>query len=176
MATYGDLSAPVFVEWFKREVAVPGRFEALYPETDDTLVAGQLVDGLYRARLDGWLGAYEADPDTFEVTPEISLTAGALIVIYGGLKFIQNELKNLPTKTHYEAAGGLVYDVEYAASVMTERLKELAAEKRELLDNARRGALSRPLIMRDGYAIRLRSLYRPEMLTPVLTVTPAELL
>lgn len=171
-----DLSSPDYIAWFKREVAVPGRFTTLYPETTDPDIAGALVDGFYRARLDGWFPGVEATLDTHQTTPDVSLTGVALIVVYAGIQFIRNELKNMPTRTNYQAPGGLGAETEYGPSVMVERLKELQEEKKDLLAQARRPS-ARPVYMHDGYAIRIGTLYPVERMVnyPVAYQQPSAL-
>lgn len=158
MAT--DLSA--HVEWLKREVAVPGTFSTLFPDATDDLLAAALVDGLYRAKLDGWLASYEGDPDTFLVTPDLTMTAVAVVIVYSSIKFVQNQIKDMATRQTYKAPGGLEATTERGATVLSERLKELQAERKELLDTARRRG-GTTVFMHDGYAIRVAAMYGPEL-------------
>lgn len=148
------------VEWFKREVAVPGTFSSLFPTTNDDDLAAALVDGLYRAKLDGWLPGVDADPDSFETSVELTQTAVAIIIVYAAIKFVQNQITNMPTKQRYEAPGGIVSDTERSASVLTERLKELQDERKGLLEL--RGLTNRrqPTFVRmfDGYEVRASDL------------------
>lgn len=167
-ATVTDLSDSVAVDWFKREVAVPGTFTSTYPETSDDDVAGALIDGLYRAKLDGmlygvdWMNGVDADPDSFELTTAIPLQRLALIVIYAGIRFVQNEIKNMATMTKYEAPGPLSAETQRSPGVLTERLRELEQMRKDLIDRARRGARGLPVFMHDGYAIRVEEVYVPE--------------
>jgi len=153
------------VEWMKREVAVPGTFASLFPTTTDDDLSAALVDGFYRAKLDGWFPRIEADPDTFEVTPAISLTAVALVVVYSSIKFVQNEIKNMDSRFLAESAGNR-FEREKAPTILTERLKELTAERNDLLAQARRPS-ARPVYMHDGYAIRIGTLYPVERMNYV---------
>lgn len=160
------------VEWFKREVAVPGTFGTLFPETTDDDLAAALVDGLYRAKLDGWMPTVEADADTFETNIAITQTAVAIIVVYSAIKFVQNQITNMPTGQRYEAPGGIVADTQRSAQVLTQRLKELNEERKGLLE-LRNGASRRPatsISMFDGYEVRMGNLRAIERGTLVLTV------
>lgn len=162
------------VEWLKREVAVPGTFAGLFPDTTDDDLAAALVDGLYKAKLDGWLPTVEADPDTFEASAEMSLTAVGVVVLYTGLRLVQNQITNMATRQTYKAPGGLEATTEHAATVLSERLKELQQEKKDLLANARSARPRTPVFMHDGYAIRASAMYPSEI--PVwVGSTPAEL-
>ncbi len=153
----------------KREVAPPGRFATLFPEATDVDLAAQLVDGLYRAKLDGWFSSYEGDPDTFEVTPDLSLDGVQLVVLYAATQFITTDITNRPTHRKYAAGGGLETETDYGASVLVERLKELAQAKKDLL-TAARGNGATTVYLHDGYAVRVGDLYAPER--GLLTNTP----
>ena len=169
----GVLDLSDHVEWLKREVAVPGAFTRLFPETTDDDLAAAMVDGLYRAKLDGWLPRVDADPDTFEVSEPISMTAVAVIVVYSSIKFIQNQIKDMATRQTYKAPG-VEATTEHASNLLTERLKELADEKKQLVANARASRGGSPVFMQDGYAIRVGALYGREIPVYVGNV-PAEL-
>lgn len=161
------------VEWFKREVAVPGTFSTLFPETRDDDLAAALVDGLYKAKLDGWMPTVEADPDTFETNIEISQTAVAIIIVYAAITFVRNQITNMPTGQRYEAPGGIVADTQRSAQVLVQRLKELGEERKGLLE-LRGGGSRRPATfvrMFDGYEVRLTGLQAVERgALPALTV------
>lgn len=144
---------------------MPGAFAGLFPETTDQDLAAALLDGLYRAKLDGWLPGIEGDTTTFTVTPAISMTAMALIVVYAGINFVRNEIKNMDAVFKAESAGNS-FQREKSSSAMTERLKEMQAERDQLLALARRPS-ARPVYMHDGYAIRLGTLYPVERLSRV---------
>lgn len=152
-----DLS--LHVDWLKREVAVPGTFKTLFPDTRDDHLAAALVDGLYRAKLDGWLPTYNANPDTFLTNEVIPMEGVAIIVIYSAITFVKNQITNMVTGQTYRAPGGLESSTQRSASVLSERLKQLQEEKKELLTAI--GAAGRPrtsIYMSDGYAIRTTSL------------------
>lgn len=161
------------VEWFKREVAVPGTFTALFPTTTDDDLAAALVDGLYRAKLDGWLPRVDASPDTFETNEPISLTAVAVIIVYAGVKFLQNQITNMATRTTYKAPG-VEATTEHSANALKERLTELATEKKDLLISARQSRGGTPVFMQDGYAIRVSAMFGREVPVYVGNI-PAEL-
>lgn len=153
-----DLS--LYADWLKREVAVPGTFKSLFPTTTDDQLTAALVDGLYRAKLDGWLPTVNADPDTFLTDQVVPMEAVAIIVIYTAIKFVQNQITNMTTRQTYKAPGGLESTTERAPSVLTERLKQLNQEKKELLETVQGGRRPRTtILMSDGYAIRASSLY-----------------
>lgn len=160
MTTPTPTDLTLHVGWLKREVAVPGTFRSLFPTITDDDLAAALVDGLYRAKLDGWLPTVNADPDTFQADQPLASEAIAVIVLYTAIKFVQNQITNMPTGQRYEAPGGIVVDTQRSASVLAERLKQLHAEKKDLLA-AIGGGTTRPrttIHMSDGYAIRASTL------------------
>lgn len=161
------------VEWFKREVAIPGTFATLFPETTDDDLAASLVDGIYAAKLDGWLPGVEADPDQFTTTPALSMPGVALVVIYAGIRFVRNQIKDMLTTTRYKA-GATEYETQRSASILSERLKEMTDEKKQLILNAQASRGGSPVFMRDGYQIRVSALYGFEL--PIYVgSSPAEL-
>jgi len=153
------------VGWLKREVAVPGTFATVFPNTTDEDLAMALVDGFYKARLDGWLPGVECDPDTAVPTPAISMAAMALVVVYSGIKFVSNQIKELNTVFRAKS-GNEEFETQKGPSILVERLKEMQAEKNDLLVQARKPT-ARPVYMHDGYAIRLGTLYPVEAMARV---------
>lgn len=155
--TVTDLNT--LVEPLKRELAVPGTFDSVFPNTDDSDLAGALADAVGEAMLDGFFGASTLDPTALTVTPALSSGAQALIVIYAGARSIRSQLRNIKTRTKYEAAGA-IYEVETAASVLTQELKDITARKDNLLALILRQARAGQSIqMMDGYLIRARGYF-----------------
>lgn len=159
--TYADLS--LLVPSLKRFVAVPGGFESFFPNTTDDDALGCVCDGFARAQLDGFflVGAgnpHALDVDAGIVDPPLQLAEGALVVLYAGKRLVQSQLLNLKTTTKYEAKG-LMYDVQQAATVLTELLREYNSELTDLVLLSRRAGASRAFIMADAYFIRATGYY-----------------
>lgn len=159
--TYADLTP--LVASLKRFVAVPGGFDAFFPDTTDDDIGGALADGFARAQLDGFFlagshNAHVLDIDTLAVSPPLALPEGALVVLYAGKRLVQTQLINVKTMIKYEAKG-LIYETQQAASVLTELLKEYTVELKELVQIARRAGASRAFVMADAYFIRATGYY-----------------
>lgn len=150
------------VEPLKREVAVPGTFSVLFPETTDDDLSAALLDAFAQAQLDGFLSNSEAD-DFGVVTPDLSRGAQALLVIYAGIRFLTADLINRKSHVRYEA-GGSVFEQDSAASVLTQALKELRAKKDALTEGAKAAARAQVgTTVVDGYFIRATDFHRGEL-------------
>ena len=165
MSTPDPTDLSLHVDWLKREVAVPGTFSTVFPETSDDDLAAAMVDGLYRSKFDGWLPDVQATSDIenppFIANQALSKEAIAVIVLYAAIKFVQNQITNMVTRQTYKAPG-VESTTERAPTVLAERLKELIEEKKNLLHAVQGGARPRTTVrVFDGYSVRagdLRSL------------------
>jgi len=147
------------VEALKRELAVPGEFATVFPNTSDDDLAAALGDAFGEAQLDGFFGAMVLDPNLLTVTPGLSSGGGALCVIYGGVRTIRAQLRNMKNRQKYEAAG-VIYEVETSASVLTEELKEFRQRKDGLLALVLRQARGNNAVhVTDGYLTRSRGYF-----------------
>lgn len=156
MSALADLVEPL-----KREVAVPGAFEAVFPNTSDDDLEATLLDAFAMAQLDGFFTSSTAT-DLGVVTPDLSRGGAALIVIYAGVRILTVELINRKSHTRYEA-GGAVFEQDFAASVLVQALKELSAKKAVLLSQiqaTQRAAIG--ITMVDGYFVKATDFYDGE--------------
>ena len=141
------------VEPLKREVAVPGAFEATFPVTSDDDLAFSLMDAFAQAQLDGFLVNSVMD-DAGVVTPDLSRGAGSLIVIYAGIRFLTADLLNRKSHVRYEASGA-VFEQDTGASILVEALKGLRAKKDAMLAAVQAGQRAGiGITMVDGYIIK----------------------
>ncbi len=155
--TSTDLST--LVEALKRELAVPGDFANVFPNTTDDDLAGSLADAAAEAQLDGFLGGSVIDPNALTISPAISSGAGALFIIYAGVRVIRAQLRNTQNRQKYEA-GGAIYDVETSASILTQELKDFTDRKKNLLALIlRQSRAGGAVYVRDGYLTRARGYY-----------------
>lgn len=142
------------VEPLKRELAVPGEFVATFPNTADDDLVGTLQDGFAKAQLDGFFGTQTVDLSTGTVTPGLSSGGQALVLMYSAEGVIRAQIRNLKTRTNYESAGSQ-YEVERAASVLVESLKDLTDRKQRLLDLMLRLARAgQACYVTDAYLLR----------------------
>lgn len=152
----GDL-----VDSLKREVAVPGTFDTVFPNTGDDDLEAALLDAFAQAQLDGLFTDNTATDDGI-VTPDLSRGAQALVVIYAGVRMLTAELINRRAHTRYEAKGA-VFEQDYGASVLVQALKDLAAKKAQILVQIQMGQRAAVgITMVDGYVVRATDFYRGE--------------
>ena len=147
------------VEALKREVAVPGTFDTVFPDTGDDDLIGSLADGFAECRLDGFFGGNSVDVTANTISPAISSGAIALIVIYSGIRIIRSQLRNTNSHVKYEAAGA-IYEVDTAASVLTQELKDFTDRKHNLLTLfLRQQRAGQSVFVTDGYLTRSRGYF-----------------
>lgn len=147
------------VEPLKRELAVPGEFATLFPNTTDADLAGKLADAFAQAQLDGFFASQVVSVDEQSVTPGLSSGGGALTILYAAESVIRSQLRALKTHVKYESAGS-IYEIEQSANVLTAELTALRDRRTELLALIRRQLRSRQAVyVSDGYLIRAMGYY-----------------
>lgn len=140
------------VESLKREIAVPGTFDVAFPDTTDDDLVASLADGLAEAQLDGYFQTTTVDvDDDFEVTPDLSLAGGALIVIYAGSRILRAQLRELTSNQRYKA-GNVEYETSRPANLLRDELLLLTSRKKELLTASR--STGRTVYQLDAYTGR----------------------
>lgn len=127
------------IESYKREVAVPGEFDLTFTNTSDDDILGSLADAFGEAQLEGFFGSSTIDLGTFTVTPDLSQAGASVIVLFGGIRTLRSQIRNLASKTKYEAAGA-IYEVERASLVLTTELKTMEGRRDRLSELALRQA------------------------------------
>ena len=147
------------VEPLKREVAVPGTYDDVFPDTDDDALAASLADAFAEAQLQGFFGDIELTVVTemsgrsdYITSRDLSAAGGALVVLFAGLRILRASLRSLSQSSTYKAGS-----VEYSTSQMTTVIRdELAAMRSRIdalvLDGKRSG---RAVSVHDGYAGRV---------------------
>lgn len=147
------------VEPLKRELAVPGEFDTIFPNTGDPDLTGSLADAFGQAQLDGFFGTSTVDLTALTVTPALSSGAGALLVLYAAERTIRAQLRNLKTAVKYEA-GGVIYDVQQSASVLTQELKDIQARRTNMLALIlRQSRAGMAVHVGDAYLVRARGYF-----------------
>jgi hypothetical protein len=139
------------VEPLKRELAVPGEFDTIFPNTDDGGLVASLADGFAEAQLDGFFPDYVVDLDTYLVTPDLSNGGAYLVVIYAGMRTIRAQLRALNTVERY-AAGPAQYEIQKSSSVLKAELDYLKTRKDDLVTKA--ASSSSEVTQYDGYFTR----------------------
>ena len=149
------------VDSLKREVAIPGTFSTVFPNTTDDDVTGALADGLAETQLDGWMPTLQLDLDTNLTTPDLSLAGRALVVIYAGIRIVRNQLQNMTAHVRYETRGN-VFEQDRGAGMLKEALSDLS-KRRQSLIALRLQRTGTSVSMRDGYMIRANAFYAFEL-------------
>jgi len=124
------------VEPLKRELAVPGDFETIFPNTDDQGLLDSLADGFSEAQLDGYFSDYAVDLDTYLVAPDYSNAGGALVILYAGMRIIRAQMRALNLSEKY-SAGPVAYEIQRSSTLLREELKYLISRRDELVSQAK---------------------------------------
>jgi hypothetical protein len=93
------------VEPLKRELAVPGTFDTIFPDTDDTALEGSLADGFGEAQLRGFFPTFELTEDdgAYETTEDLTAAGAALVLIFTSMRIIRAQLRALTSSETYKA-------------------------------------------------------------------------
>lgn len=125
-----DLS--VLVPSLKRALAVPGEFETVYPNTYDEDLTATLADGYAKAQLYGFFDTGTLDPIAGTVEPDLTPAEGMLVVLFSSIEVVRTRIRELRTRVAYRA-GPTEYAAEQSASVLTQVLKDLEAQRNDLM-------------------------------------------
>jgi hypothetical protein len=148
------------VDGLKRELAVPGEFATTFANTTDDDLTGALADAFAGAQLDGFFSDQVLDPNAQTVTPDLSVSGGALVVLYASERILTAKLRTIPTRVVYDAGGGTKYEKDQSANVMVQELKMISDRKKQLLAQALRLSRARSgTYMTDAYVTRALGYY-----------------
>jgi hypothetical protein len=111
----------------KRAMAAPGKFSTTWVGLSDEDVANILADGFATAQMQGWFPTYSYDPDSFEVTPDLSNAGIMLAVSYAAMKVLRGRLLELQSATSYKA-GPVEASTTPQSNVLVSLLKSAEAE------------------------------------------------
>lgn len=145
-----DLSE--LVEPLKRAVAVPGAFADTFPSTSDDDLAAVLLDAFAEAQLYGFFSEVVVDDDGI-TTPDIERASTALVVLFAANRILEVEVGNRKSHVRFEA-GGAVFEQDQGTQLLTQRLKDLAERKRDLLARADRASYDGTTLSADLYFIK----------------------
>lgn len=139
------------VEPLQRELAVPGEFATYFPETSEDGLLGTLGDAFAECQLDGFFGTQTLDLDTYDVSPDLSMPGGALVVLYAASRTIRARLRSQNTTERYKA-GPVEFETGKAASLLTAELKLIQDTKDRLIKQGKKAG-SMDYVF-DGYFSR----------------------
>jgi hypothetical protein len=140
------------VEPLKRELAIPGEFATLFPNTSDDDLGATLADGFSQAQLDGYFNTLNLNLNTNAVDPDVSLAGGALIVLYAASQIIRAQLRAMNLNARYKA-GPVEYETSKSAVLLRDELKYLIERRKELVTQAR--SSGRMVYVIDNYVARM---------------------
>lgn len=153
----------------KRELAVPGTFETIFPDTFDADLVAALADGFSEAQLNDFFPDVALNPrsDDWITDPDLSGAGAALVIIFTSMRFIRAQLRNLATVERYKA-GAAEYEIQRAATLLKAELDYLQKRLDDLVAASRRRnrASTGLATVFDNYlartAIDLGGMYRHE--------------
>jgi len=147
----------------QRELAVPGTFDDVYPDTGTKDLVGSLADAFSQCRLDGFFKDVAldiTDPltapayDEWTTTPDLSDAGGALIVIYAAMRTLRATLRTMTTSSTYKA-GSVEASQSQSATLLKGELDYLVQRQKDLIAAGTRGARTCSAVQVDGYLARL---------------------
>jgi hypothetical protein len=139
-------------ESYKREVAVPGEFDRIFPNTSPEDIAGAIGDAFGQAQLDGFFGTMEYDPNTGFITPDLSTAGAALVIFYAGARTIKARIRELRS-TKY-VAGPTEAQQNLAISALVEELKSIEDRRKSFIQNALSSSRAASTYVMDSYPAR----------------------
>jgi hypothetical protein len=138
----------------KRELAVPGTFEDVFPLTEDVDLTMSLADGFAEAQLYGFFPTLTLDDlgDDWETSQELSGSGAALVVIFTSMRIIRASLRSLLTSERYKA-GPAEMEIQRSANLLRDELKFLKERLDGLVSNAKAAARPATAVF-DNYLAR----------------------
>lgn len=142
----------------KRELAVPGTFDDVFPDTVDADLVASLADGFAEAQLYGYFPDVALTADTTDpaapdwaTSPDLSAAGGALITIFTSMRILRAQLRTLNSGERYKA-GATEFEIQRSAMLLRDELKFLTQRLDELVRQSRRAVTSVAVI--DNYFAR----------------------
>lgn len=142
-----DLST--LVEPLKRELAVPGLYDDVFPDTTDQDLIGALSDGFAEAQLQGFFTDMTLT-DT-ETSADLSAAGGALIVLVTAMRIIRAEMRAMQLNSRYKA-GPVEMETTRSAMLLRDEVSYMRERMKDLIDQARKSG--RKVYVLDAYVGR----------------------
>ena len=131
------------VEPLKRELAIPGLFEEVFPNTADEDLTASLADGFAEAQLWGFFPDMTiafVPPSSYDTSADLSAAGGALVIIFTAMRIIRAQLRSLLTTERYSAKPGTEVEFQRSANLLRDELKFLENQRKDLIDQAQKSA------------------------------------
>lgn len=130
-----------YVDPLKRELAVPGTFDDVFPDTLPNDLIGSLADGFAEAQLWGFFTTLTltSDDGDWVTSEDLSGSGGALVTLFTAARILRAQIRNLNTVERYKAGPA---EVEFgkAATVLKAELDYINGRIKQLVDEAKRAA------------------------------------
>jgi len=143
-----DLST--LVEPLKRELAVPGTYDDVFPDTDDTALLGSLMDGFSEAQLQGFF--QDVTLTGGETSKDLSLAGGALVILFAAMRIIRAQMRAMTMNSTYKA-GPVEVNTQRSANLLRDELAYIRTRIDDLVSQARRSG--RTTYVLDNYISRM---------------------
>lgn len=143
------------VDPLKRELAVPGTYDDVFPDTGDAELTGALADGFSEAQLRGYFPTLTLTEvsDDYQTSEDLSLAGGAVVVIFTSMRILRAQIRAINTLERYKA-GPTEFELQKAATLLKTELDYLQKRLDDIIAESK--AASRPLAVQlDNYAARV---------------------
>jgi hypothetical protein len=145
----GMTDLTVLVEQLKRELAVPGTYDDVYPDTSDDDLVGSLKDGFAEAQLAGFF--QDVTLAGTQTSKDLSAAGGALVVLYAGMRTIRAQMRVTAGTSRYKAAN-VEYETTASATLLRDELAFMRTRIDQLVSYAKKSG--RQTYVLDGYVGR----------------------
>lgn len=150
----GMTDLATLVEPLKRELAVPGVFDDVFPDTTDDDLALTLADAFGEAQLQGFfpdMTLSAVSPSSYETSADLSAAGGALIVLFAGMRVIRSQFRNMTLNARYKA-GPVETETSRSAMLLRDEIGFMRARLDALVLQGRRSG--RTVHVLDAYVGR----------------------
>lgn len=150
-------SLQTLVDPLKRELAVPGTFDDVFPDSGDDDLLGSLADGFAEAQLRGFFPTLTltqtSSPLDYETSEELSLAGTAVVIIFTSMRIIRAQIRATNTLERYKA-GVTEFEIQHAASLLKGELDFLQSRLNDLITQARQAHAPMAVVF-DNYTARV---------------------
>lgn len=126
----------------QRELAVPGTFDDVFPDTTLGNLSDSLADAFGEAQLYGFfldLALTINEDEEWETSEDLSAAGQALLLIFSSMRIIRAQLRALQTSERYKA-GPTEFEIQRSANLLRDELAFLTQRLKDIIDQAARAA------------------------------------
>jgi hypothetical protein len=139
----------------KRELAVPGTFDDVFPDTLDTDLIGALADGFGEAQMWGFFPTLTLTPNgsDWETSEPLSAAGSTLVVLFAASRILRSQIRNLNTTERYKA-GPAEMELGRSAGVLKDELDYITDRLAALITEAKTSSRASLAVVHDNYFAR----------------------